>query len=1275
MTGLSDFIGCYSLSKTLRFELKPIGRTAEAIVESGILEKDAHRAESYQKVKKLIDRYHKAYIARRLSCFNFNEKLLDEFYGLYTKSQRTEDDAKRMEALQGALRTAVGKNLREEKDYDRIFKKELIWEDLPEFLEELEEKNMVEEFKDFTTYFTGFNENRKNMYSDEAQHTAIGFRLVHENLPKFIDNMRVFALVAQSPVAERFPELYRNMESYLNVNDICEMFTLHYYNMVLTQEQIEVYNGIIGGRSTEDGEKIQGLNEYINLYNQRQKDRKARLPKFKLLFKQILSDREKLSWLPDMFSDSLQVLEAIEGKYHELHDELMITLKMMFENLEEYDLEHIYIRNDLQLTNLSQKIFGDWNYISARIEEDFKASMPKKKKETEGDYTERVRERVKKEGSFSIAYLQRVAACSITDYYADFGACDKDGVQEVNLLQQIENCYAEVKPLLGGNYPKEKDLAQDKENVEKVKALLESIKALQHYVKPLLGTKSEAEKDERFYGEFTILWERLDEITPLYNKVRNFATRKPYSQEKIKINFENAQLLGGWDDNKESTNASIILLRDGLYYLGIMDKSARKLLDKDMPDDGLCFDKMVYKCFKDIKKMFPKCTTQLNGVKSHFQNAETPYRLFNAETFDSPVYITKEVYELNNVTYGKKKKFQKDYLKITGDADGYAKAVKSWIAFCMQFLKAYKSTAVYDFTEIEQNLHTFTDVSTFYNEVDLLLYKISMKRVSVSFINRLVEEGKLYLFQIYNKDFSPMSKGTPNMHTLYWKMLFDERNLKDVVYKLNGQAEVFFRKASIEAKRPTHPAQKPIENKNPLNEKRQSVFEYDLVKDRRYTVDKFLFHVPITMNFKGTQSGNVNPLVNDFIRSNPDLHFIGIDRGERHLLYLTVVDGRGKIKEQYSLNRIVNECRGQRYATDYHHLLEERGGERQKQRKNWDVIENIKELKQGYMSQVIHKITELMLKYKAVVVLEDLNSGFKRGRQCIEHAVYQQFEKALIEKLNYLVDKNVPADEPGGVLKAYQLTCSTKDVQNMNRQNGFVFYIPAWNTSKIDPVTGFVNLFDTRYENVEKAKAFFGKFKAIRYNDKKKWFEWSFDYADFTSKAEGTRTQWTLCTWGTRVKTFRNPAKNSQWDCQEVDLTEEFMKLFSKSGIESGGNLKEAICGFCGAEYNGQSVTEKEFYESLLALLKLTLQMRNSVTGTEIDYLVSPVADADGNFYDSRTCGASLPENADANGAYNIARKGMWVAEQIRNASDGKQRPAISNREWLAYAQEKPYLK
>ncbi len=127
---------------------------------------------------------------------------------------------------------------------------------------------------------------------------------------------------------------------------------------------------------------------------------------------------------------------------------------------------------------------------------------------------------------------------------------------------------------------------------------------------------------------------------------------------------------------------------------------------------------------------------------------------------------------------------------------------------------------------------TYEDLSGFYCEVEQQGYKLSFARVSVSYINQLVEEGKMYLFQIYNKDFSEYSKGTPNMHTLYWKALFDERNLADVVYKLNGQAEMFYRKKSIENTHPTHPANHPILNKNKDNKKKESLFDYDLIKDQ-----------------------------------------------------------------------------------------------------------------------------------------------------------------------------------------------------------------------------------------------------------------------------------------------------------------------------------------------------------------------------------------------------------------------------------------------------------
>lgn len=312
-----------------------------------------------------------------------------------------------------------------------------------------------------------------------------------------------------------------------------------------------------------------------------------------------------------------------------------------------------------------------------------------------------------------------------------------------------------------------------------------------------------------------------------------------------------------------------------------------------------------------------------------------------------------------------------------------------------------------------------------------------------------------------------------------------------------------------------------------------------------------------------------------------------------------------------------------------------------------------------------------MIRYNAVVVLEYLDPAFIRSRQKREFQEYSKFERMLANKLQYLVDKKKDFHEIGGVLKGYQLTNNIEKIKNKNVQNefkfqnGFLFYIPAWNTSKIDPITGFVNLFDTRFKGEKEAREFFSQFDSIRYNAEKDLFEFSFDYDKFTDKARGTQTKWTLCTFGNRIKTFRNPAKNNQWDNEEIIITEEFKKAFADAGIDINGNLKEEIC----------SLTDKKYLEQLMHLMTLLLQMRNSRTGTEIDYLLSPVADADGNFYDSRRCIASLPKDADANGAYNIARKGLWAIRKIQSTPSGE-RPklAISNKEWLQFAQQKPYL-
>ncbi len=1236
MKQISELTGLYSLSKTLRFELKPVGDTLKNIQKKGLIAQDEQRAEEYKKVKDIIDSYHKAFIRMCLEGLTLSIEDLKKYAALAGNPNRDENDFDKVKAI---LRKQIVDAFKKGGSYGDLFKKELIQKHLPNFVTDKDEKKFVANFSKFTTYFTGFNENRKNMYSDEAKSTAIAYRLIHENLPTFLDNMKSFAKIADSDVHQHFAEIEQSFSEYLNVVQLADMFQLDYFTKTLTQEQIAVYNYIIGGRTLEDGTKLQGINEFVNLYNQQHRD--ARLPLLKPLYKMILSDRVALSWLPDEFASDEKMVEAIkdacESLKKVLSDDEGDSLKKLLLNIDMYDTEHIYISNDLGLTNISQQMFGQYDVYTSAIKQELRRNAtPTAKERREPElYNERINKLFKTAKSFSIAYLNSLVheEHTIQNYYQQLGAYDRNGEQRTNLFTQIEMAYEAANDILSGKHG---NISQSDEETAIIKNLLDAYKALQHFIKPLLGSGDEADKDNEFDAKLREAWLALDIVTPLYNKVRNWLTRKPYSTEKIKLNFENAQLLGGWDLNKEVDCTSVLLRKGESYYLAIMDKKSNHAFDVDkLPCEGPCYEKIDYKLLPGANKMLPKVFFSKSRIKE-FAPSEAIVSAYKKGTHKKGADFNID-----------------DCRRLIDFFKASIAKHEDWSKFPFQFSPT----------------NTYEDISGFYREVEQQGYMLGSRKVSESFINQLVNEGKLYLFQIWNKDFSEFSKGTPNMHTLYWKMLFDEHNLADVVYKLNGQAEVFYRKRSLDVANTTiHKAHQPIVNKNQENKKRQSTFEYDLIKDRRYTVDKFQFHVPISINFKATGRDNVNDNVLSIIRNGGIKHIIGIDRGERHLLYLSLIDLKGNIVKQMTLNDIVNEYNGNTYATNYKDLLTEREGNRTEARKNWKIIENIKDIKQGYLSQVVHIISKMMVEYDAIVVLEDLNMGFMRGRQKIERSVYEQFEKMLIDKLNYYVDKQKDADETGGLLHALQLTSKFESFQKLGKQSGCLFYIPAWNTSKIDPVTGFVNLFDTRYTNADQARRFFYLFDSIRYNADKDWFEFAFDYNHFTSKAEGTRTTWTLCTHGTRIRTFRNPAKVNQWDNEEVVLTEEFKKVFAGAGIDIHGNIKEAICSLKDKE-------AKKHLEPLMQHMKLLLQMRNSITNSETDYLLSPVADENGNFYDSRTCGEDLPKDADANGAYNIARKGLWAVRQIQESTDG-QKPnlAIKNKEWLNFAQQKPYL-
>lgn len=1217
---INEFINMYNLSKTLRFSLIPYWETEEYFMKRHLLDEDKERAESYVKVKEYMDRYHRDFIEKVLNTVVLNN--VDEYSEFYFKRNKSDAETKKMDELEATMRKQISKCFRDysvsgEKIYPLLFKSDLIKKLLPEFLTQEEEKTILAQFNDFSTYFQGFGENRENIYTDKAQSTGIPYRCINDNLPIFLDNVKSFEKIINALPQDNIDELNNTFEGVYNTK-IQDAFKVDYFSFVLSQSGIDKYNGIIGGYSNSDDSKEQGINEKVNLYNQQiaKSDKSKRLPLLKQLHKQILSDRETISFIPENFCDDNEVVKAINDFYKNIKPSLEGVNELVSE-ISNYDTGMIYISAGEPVTNISNKAFGDWSVIRNNWNTEYE--LTHKKGRDEEKFYEKEREEYKKIKSFSISELQRLANSneSITEYIED---------ESKTLFDNIESAYKTAEPLLSNEYHHKKSLAKNDEAVELIKTLLDSIKAYEAFLKQFCGSGKEEEKDNLFYGKFAEPFEEIKKVNLIYNKVRNYITKKPYSNEKLKLNFQNPQFLGGWDKNKEKDYRTVLLKKDGKYFLGVMEKGNNKIFDSFPEDAESSFEKMEYKYINGTSKYFS--SKQINP-----QNPPENIKKYLSKDFDKKSMSKEQLIELIKYVC---EEFIPNYPNLN-DEEG----------------KPYFNFNIKPYSE-------YSSWKEFCDDIQSDTYRITFKNISEKYIRNLVKDGKLYLFQIYNKDFSEYSKGTPNLHTLYFKMLFDERNLENVVYKLSGGAEMFYRKASIKKEdMVVHQKNQPIENKNPDNVKKESIFDYDITKDKRYTKYQFQLHLPITLNYKAIGNGFINEDVRVALKQSDSNYVIGIDRGERNLVYACVVDANGKLVEQIPLNEIKAD---NGYETDYHKLLDKREKEMDSARKSWKTIGSIKELKEGYISQVVHKICQLVIKYDAVIAMEDLNYGFMNSRKKVEKQVYQKFERMLTQKLNYLVDKKLEPTEMGGLLNAYQLTNEASKVRK-GRQDGIIFYIPAWLTSKIDPTTGFVNLLNPKYSSVSASKEFFNKFDEIKYNKDEDYFEFSFNYDNFPKCNSDFKKVWTVCTFGDRIKTFRDPENNNQFNSKSIVLTQEFKSLFDNSGIDYNLNLKEQIL----------SKDDKSFYKALIGLLSLTLQMRNSVSGNgDIDYLISPVKNSKGEFYDSRNYDltSSLPCDADSNGAYNIARKGLWAVNQIKQAEDEtKAKISIKNSEWLQYAQ------
>ena len=1219
----SQFKGLFPVQKTLRFELRPQQETKKFLK----LSEDFLRAEYYPKLKEVLDDYYRDFIEEVLSVVDIGEDIeLDKCFDLYNaaKKDKTAQAKKEYKKVADEVCKRISKLFKDSFDLFSLEKdgfKELLkkgsklfnWLD-NRMIEGVISKEKYDIYVEainayigYATCLQGFNNNRKNIF-EETGATSIANRTI-ENMERYFENCNTY---------RRLIDKYKDID--FAFEGVETYFMPKNYFLFVAQSQIDKYNEIIGHASDDINAK--GVNQKLNEYAQKCGFKRREVPMMSVLYKQILSDRQ--SFIIDKIENDKNLISLVCEADKKFKETLTNIINIVAEGITADNF--ITVKS---LTDISARLYNGenaWAILNSALKlycEKIKIKKDVFNKFVSIGTLQKATEEYAKENG--------IVCEDIISYFCSFSTANLTAAREKFASFQSLTAISSDRQAPSDGQIAGKGYMQ----VQTIKNLLDCYVEALRFFKPLYlvidGKKEEdVDNDVVFYNQFVYEYEKLSDVIPIYNKIRNYLTTvTKIDKTKVRNFLGSSSLLTGWAEEYKNNGCYIFGNDADFYLVDVIDKkgidfSALEKSDGKTWKVNYSFVKLDSKNF--IHMFFNKGFYE---TAKKYKDYEKVKNIYENKMYLKSAPITEKEYKNNLISII-------DYFK-------YSLSVHE---SCKDIEFSFKDSSQYQ------------NIQEFYNDASKYGYDIEKVSANFEYLKQLEKENKVLLFQIYCKDFSKnkKGKGTPNLHTLYLKELFSDENLQRIrdgkpFIQLNGGAQIYTRRGSIEPKI-THRKNVPVDNKNPLNKKRESVFEYDLIKDKRFTEDKMFLHFPITLN-SGTQpirNRAFNETVNKFLRNNPNVNIIGLDRGERHLLYYSVIDHGGNILEQGSFNTLENDYQ----KTDYHALLDSKEKARDLARKTWGKIEAIAPIKEGYLSNVVYKLTRLMIKHNAVLVLENLNKGMKNSRKKVEKQVYQKFEHAIIDKLNYLVFKERSSNEELGALNGYQLTDKLEKYEDIGKQNGFLIYVDPAYTSKICPKTGFVDYLRPEYTSVEKAREYFSLFDYIRYNKEKDYFEFGIDYDKFGDYKTIAKKQWTICSFGERY--VYNSADKSY---SRLLPTEELKKLFVSFEIDyRSDDLKKQIV----------AAVAKQFFERLIYLLKTTLQLRNTVGGEsdDNDYILSPVMDKDGKFFDSRNAADDEPKNADANGAYHIALKGLWTIEHI--SEDGALIDC-SLEDWFGYRQ------
>jgi len=1103
---------------TICQKLIPIGKTRENIDTFNAMANDEYVSDNKNEIKKLI---------KEMARFEIDEKLSNikgslDFTNLFTLMNKVDESENKEEILQELFfeRAALAKTISSELNFKYTSAK-TITEKLPKFISNNYDGDEKEKYLELVDKV----KSRQAMFNRfEESIDFIAGELIKKNTLVYrllVENSQIFLSNYKRIKEQDISSIITNLDVDDSIKTVlqnqCISFTPDNYNELLTQAKIDKYNYCISMINSE-------LNVFCSV-------NKLSYSSYELkkLYKMILCEKDLLFEKINKFTDDEQVIDTYNDFITNVND------SNLFEkiNSSAMDYDNIYIRPNF-INAYSNITYGKWNIVSDCIKahvEDLR--LAGKNKITYEKYVENI----------SIVKIDTI----VNDYSSELGV-KVNGRDYIEIIkEQLLHKYKEV---TNDNISLKSDASIVSETIRKeLDYALGTIRLLKLF---------DFENENFNSANEMALNEILDTLNPanlLYNMARNYITQKPSQKSKLNLVFDTNGFAGGWSESVESQKRVTLLKDDeGNKYLGIYNlngcranntsvaavvKNIQENLDTNSTK---YYEKMIYSAVPDAAKDIPRLfinKSENNELIKKFKNKEH-----------------KENEEFKN----------------------------ELIEFIKRQIALHPTWSKYKFV-YKDNYGSYED---FCNDINKQGYMLNWEKIDKSIIDNYVESGCIYLFRIHNNDYSKYKKTYSKVkaHTQYLDYLFSDENSKTKLIKLLGGAEVFYREPQIKNpymhKKGSVLVNKKYKNGSPIgNEYKDLVIKAQttaldnvstkvssryIVKDNRYRKEQFELHFPILIGEE--RATDYEKICKNYIKNSN--HTIVIGRGKNHLLYVSIYENN-KVINAFPLDTV--------NGTNFKAKLEQIEELKNEQRKTWKNISSNRELLNGYVSAAIAPITDMVLKYKATVVIE-IGDSSSKSRNLLPNRAYKIFKEALMKKLAFLTDKNKEMDEPGGLLHPYHLV--NIDARNPNRsinaaQNGIVMQVPAFYCALTDPESNLCNL--TYAKTLKEKKQVLKKIGEIKYNKDEDIFTFIYDISKFNKDMKGV---YECNSNGLRLIYNNNSEK-------KINLSQYLKNMLQCKSID----YKSGII-----NYDSE---DKESIEAMFLIIRYTLQMLNKT------FYISPV--------------------------------------------------------------------